>query len=57
MYDNLSHVRLKSKDWKTNKMKNKTYHTVGTVPKYNRTIVTRGKMDISNTIKHNSSLS
>jgi hypothetical protein len=39
MYDNLRHVRLKSKDWKTNKMKKKKYHTVGTVPKYNRKIV------------------
>jgi hypothetical protein len=38
-------------------MKNKTYHTVGTVPKYNRKMVTRGKMDISNKLKHNSSLS
>jgi hypothetical protein len=57
MYDNLCHVRLKSKDWKTNKMKKKKYHTVGTVPKSNRKIVKRGTIDISNTLKHDRSLS
>jgi len=30
-------------------MKNKKYHTVGTVPKSNRKIVERGKIDIPNT--------
>jgi hypothetical protein len=30
-------------------MKNKKYHTVGTIPKYNKKIVERGKMDTLNT--------
>ena len=38
-------------------MKKKTYHTVGTVPKSNRKIVKRGKIDTPNTLKHNRSLS
>jgi hypothetical protein len=32
-------------------MKNKKYHTVGTIPKYNRKIVERGKIDTLNTHK------
>jgi len=34
------------------KMKNKIYHTVGTVPKSKRQIVERGKSDILNTQIH-----
>jgi len=30
-------------------MKNKQYHTVGTVPKANRKIIERGKIDTPNT--------
>jgi hypothetical protein len=30
----------------TNKLKNKKYHTVGTVPKSNIKIIERGKIDI-----------
>jgi len=29
----------------SNQIKNKTYHTVGRVPTYNRNIVERGKID------------
>jgi len=56
-WDNLRHVRLKSKDWKANKMKKKKYHTVRTVPKSNRKIVKRGKIDTPNILKHDRSLS
>ena len=38
-------------------MKNKTYHTVGTILKSNIKIVERGNIDIDNTQKHKSSLS
>jgi hypothetical protein len=38
-------------------MKIKKYHTVGTVPKYNRKIVERGKIDTFNTHLHERSLS
>jgi hypothetical protein len=38
-------------------MKNKKYHTVGTVPKYNIKIVERGKIDTFNTHIHEHSLS
>jgi hypothetical protein len=34
------------------KMKNKKYHTVGTIPKSNIIIVERGKIDTSNTHTH-----
>ena len=34
---------------KSQKMKNKTYHTVGTVPKYIRKIVKKGKIDTPST--------
>ena len=40
-----------------NKLKNNKYHTVGTVPKYERKIVERGKIDTSNTQMHDCSLS
>jgi len=39
------------------KMKNKKYHTVGTVPKSNRKIVERGKVYTPNTQIHDRSLS
>jgi hypothetical protein len=32
-----------------NKMKAKKYHTVGTIPKFNRKIVERGQLDTPNT--------
>ena len=35
-------------------MKNKKYHTVGTIPKYNRKIVERGKIDTLNIHKRQS---
>jgi hypothetical protein len=38
------------------KMKNNKYHTVGTVPKSNRKIVERDKIDTSNTQIHDLSL-
>jgi len=38
-------------------MKNKEYHSVGTVPKSNRDIVERGKLDTTNTYIHDRSLS
>jgi hypothetical protein len=38
-------------------MKNEKYHTVGTVPIYNRKILKRGKLDTPNTQIHNLSLS
>jgi len=38
-------------------MKNKKYHTVGTIPKPYRKIVNRGKIDIANTKIHDRSLS
>jgi len=38
-------------------MKNKKYHIVGTVPKYNIKIVERGKIDTFNTHIHERSLS
>jgi hypothetical protein len=34
-------------------MKNKKYHTVGTVPKSNKKIVERGKLDSHSTQIHN----
>ena len=37
-------------------MKNKKHHSVGTVPKYNRKILKRGKMDTPNTYIHDHSL-
>jgi len=39
------------------KMKNKKYDTVGTVPKSNRKIVKRGKIDLPNTQIHDCSVS
>jgi len=36
----------------TNKMKNKKYHTVGTIPKSNIKFVERGKIDTPNTQIH-----
>ena len=39
-----------------NKLKNKTYHNVGTIPKYNITIVERGKIDTPNTQIHDCSI-
>ena len=38
-------------------MKNIKYHTVGTVPKFNRKIQYRGKTDTPNTQIHDNSLS
>jgi hypothetical protein len=38
-------------------MKTKKYHSVGTVPKYNRKIVYRDKIDIPNTQIHDQSSS
>jgi hypothetical protein len=40
-----------------NKNKNKEYYTAGTVLKYNRKIVERGKIDTSNIQIHDHSLS
>ena len=40
-----------------NKIKNKKYHTVGTVPKSNRIIVERDTFDTCNTHKHDRCLS
>ena len=40
-----------------NKMKNKKYHTVETIPKLNIKIVERGKIDTPNTQIHDPSLS
>jgi len=40
-----------------NTMKNKKYHTVETVLKSNRKIVERGKIDTTNTQRHDRSLS
>ena len=48
---------LHTKNLWTNKMENKIYHTVGTVPKSNRKIVERGKIDTSNVEIHDISLS
>jgi hypothetical protein len=52
---------MKNKKWKIKnekqKKKNKKYHTVGTVPKYNIKIVERGKIDTFNTHIHELSLS
>ena len=42
----------KGMDTYRSKMKNKKYHTVGTVPKSNRKIVERGNIDIHNTEIH-----
>ena len=39
------------------KMKNKKYHTVGTVPKFNKKIAERGKIDTLKTQIHYHSLS
>jgi hypothetical protein len=39
-----------------NKIKNKKYHTVGTVPKSNKKIVERGKIDTFSTQIHVRSL-
>jgi len=36
----------------SNKLRSKTYNTVGTVPNSNRKIVERGKIDTLNTHKH-----
>ena len=44
-------------NWCSNKIKNKTYHIVGTVPKSNKKIVKGGKIDTPNTHTHESSLS
>ena len=49
-------------NWKTytkctNKLKNKKYHTVGTIPKSNRNIAERGKNDSPNTQIHDRALS
>ena len=38
-------------------MKNKTYHTVGKIPKSNREILERGTIDTPNTHLHDRSLS
>ena len=38
-------------------MKNKTYHTVGTILKSNIKIIERGKIDTLNTLIHDRSLS
>ena len=38
-------------------IKEKKYHTIGTVPKYNRKNVEMGKVDTSNTQIHDISLS
>ena len=40
-----------------NQMKNKKYHTVGTIPQSNIKIVERAKIDTSNTQIHDSSFS
>jgi len=37
-------------------MKNMKYHTVGTIPKYNRKIVERGKIDTPKTQIHDNPL-
>jgi hypothetical protein len=37
-------------------MKNKKYHTVGTISKSNINIIERGKMDFSNTQTHDHSI-
>ena len=39
------------------KMKNKNYHTVGTVPTFNSKIVEKGQIDTPNTQIHDHSLS
>jgi len=44
---------MKSK--RVNKMKGTIYQTVGTVPKYNRKVIERGKIDIINTHIHDRS--
>ena len=38
-------------------MKNKHYHAIGTVPKYNKHVKERGNIDTSNTQIHDRSLS
>jgi len=42
------HLQVTHKD---NKIKNKEYHTVGTIPKSNIKIVERGKIDTLNTLR------
>jgi len=40
-----------------NQMKNKPFHTTGTVPRSNIKIIERGKIDIPNILLHHHSLS
>jgi hypothetical protein len=48
-YENTDNVRNIMKKSKTIKMKNKTYHTVGTAAQSNLKVAERGKVDIPNT--------
>ena len=56
-WNNLHLVLIQSKVYKTNKMKNQKYHTVGTIPKSNIKMVGRGKDRYSNSQIYDRSIS
>jgi hypothetical protein len=49
-------VSKETKEYYSNKKKNKKYHTVGVIPKYNIKIVKRGKINTPNTQIHDPGL-